>query len=115
MKDLLGEIMSKAANYVTDKQVSLTNVKEHDGHLTYYFKVGKYDITFNMEKMAGKFQPYSRQFECTCRHNSLFGAKHGIPCSHIFTVILWAGLAELMKTGGNSGRTTKTKKKNMES
>lgn len=59
-----------------------------------YFMVDDYDVTVTIEKVSSV--PYSKMFECTCAHASLFGTEHNIPCKHIFALISW-----LVRNGEN--------------
>jgi len=57
------------------------------GKDTEYFSVDEQSVTITIKKTTTV--PLSKEFECTCKHASLFGTKHNIPCKHIFAVIHW--------------------------
>ena len=62
-------------------------VHKGSGKFTEYFGVGEQTVTITVQKLTSV--PYSKSFDCTCKHGSLFGKEHNIPCKHIFALIAW--------------------------
>jgi len=100
------ELIKKATMYARTQQVrEESSFISADGKtMSYEYTIGeKYNVTVtlkkivtnehNKDKIKDRVQ-YTKEFRCTCKHNSLF-CDTNIPCAHIFAVIIYLGLKEI--------------------
>ena len=75
----------KEVRKISDKDVIFDCKSDRENKTTYYYKVGDNSVMIKIFLKGVRI--YRKEFECDCKHASLFGTVHNIPCKHIFKLI----------------------------
>lgn len=80
--------MYKESWKVPDHEIKFKDKSVSDKSTTYYFDIGEHFLTITIYKKDNVL-PLVKEFNCSCKHSSLFGTKENIPCKHIIKLLVW--------------------------